>query len=203
MLVLLSLTSFHGLTMLPGWEAQMGQLAQVINDSGQLLWSFSIGLVVSMIAPILVYMLCIWVWQRITQSKQSFRQLFSGMAFLAIPLAFSYHLAHNLNHLLREGSDLSELLSNPLGQGALPLSSAELHARHMSMWLSQDVLFAIQAGLMVFGMWIAVKVIRHRAFALMPELQQTPSKLWPVLVFVLLTTALNTWLLAQPMVMRM
>lgn len=200
MLVLLALTSFHGLTMLPGWEASIRQLAQYIGDSGQLLMSFSAGLFVSMLLPIALYALCIGLWRQLYCSTHSFRQLFSGMAFVAIPLAFSYHLAHNLNHLVRENSDLAALLSDPFGKAVM---SATTHTRSMTMWLSQDSLFLIQAGLMVFGMWIAVKVIRHRGVALVPAMQAAAWKLWPLLLFALLVVMCNTWLLAQPMTMRM
>ena len=48
MLALLALTGFHGVTMMPFWEPWMSTLALLIGDSGQLLWSFSIGLLVSM-----------------------------------------------------------------------------------------------------------------------------------------------------------
>jgi hypothetical protein len=197
MLVLLALTSFHGLTMLPGWENGIRQLAQYIGDSGQLLMSFTAGLVVCTLLPIALYAICIALWQKQIGASQHFRKLFAGMAFVAIPLAFSYHLAHNLNHLVRENSDLSALLHDPLGK----LATSSSH--QMSMWISQDSLFLIQTGLMMFGAWIAVKVIRHRAMALVPAMRETPWKLWPLLLFALLVTLFNTWLLAQPMTMRM
>jgi hypothetical protein len=204
MIALLALTSFHGLTMLPFWEVWMSQLARYIGDSGQLLWSFSIGLTISMLVPVLLYMLLVHITHRLTGASLSFRQLFSSLAFIALPLAFAYHLAHNLNHLVRESGGIGALLRNPLGEGTLPMSTAEKHLRHMDLLISQDLLFALQAGLMVFGFWIALKVLRHRGRKLFAQHQQlTGWQILPMLLFITIVTGFNLWLLMQPMVMRM
>ena len=126
--------------------------------------------------------------------------MFSGFAFISIPLAFSYHIAHNLNHLLREGSDWPALLANPLGVEALPLSMTEKHRRMMDMWLSQETLFALQALLLVVGFYLAIQVVRHRAVRLF-ELRG--GQLAPMVCFALAVTGFNLWLLMQDMVMRM
>ena len=117
-----------------------------------------------------------------------------------LPLAFAYHLAHNLNHLVRESSGFSALLRNPLGLSTQPLSMMEKHSRHLEMLISQDLLFALQAGLMVFGFWISVKVIQHRGHALIPN---AGWRLSPMILFAILVTGFHLWLLMQPMVMRL
>ncbi len=38
-------------------------------------------------------------------------------AFAALPLAFAYHIAHNINHLVLENRGLGDILNNPLGRG--------------------------------------------------------------------------------------
>ena len=57
--ILLTLTVLHGLTMLPPWENLVRGLARTINDSGQLLTSFSIMLVLAIIIPVAIYSLAI------------------------------------------------------------------------------------------------------------------------------------------------
>ena len=198
MLTLLALTSFHGLTMLPDWVAAMSQVAQLIGDSGQLLYSFSIGLFSAILLPLAVYAGLVYSVARIT--RVNFRKMFSGFAFAAIPLAFSYHMAHNLNHLIREGSDWASPLRNPTGAGTLPLSMLEKHARAQSMLLPQDLVTLLQALLLVAGLWLAVLVVRHRGQRLFGL---AGWQLLPMLLFCTAITGLNLWLLAQPMVMRM
>ena len=199
MLVLLALTGLHGLTMLPIWEQWIRALARHIGDSGQLLWSFTAGLLASIMLIVLVYGLLVALTRFCNSRKVSFKRLFYGMSFIALPLAFAYHLAHNLNHLLRESSGLGGLLANPLGTGAQPLSMAEKQARAMSAMIPQDALFALQAALIVFGFWIAMQVLRHRGEALLPG---SGWKLFPMCVFALIMTASHLWLLTQPMMMR-
>jgi len=204
MLGLLALTLFHGLTMMPFWESWMTGLARRIGDSGQLLWSFSIGLTVSLVVPIGVYALAVWLTQRLVRVSLPFSRLFARLAFVAVPLAFAYHLAHNLNHLVRENDGLAALFTNPLGNGALPLSMAEKHARHLHLLIPQDMLFALQAGLMMLGFYLAVEVIRRRSMGLtVNQGAASRLRLLPLLAFTLLIHATSLWLLAQPMIMRM
>ncbi len=199
MLGLLALAGLHGLTMMPFWERWVRMLARQIGDSGQLLWSFTTGLLAVMIMVGLLYGMMIWLTRRINRNTISFKRLFSGMSFIALPLAFTYHLAHNLNHLLREGRGLEALFINPLGVGVQPLSLAEKQARATSAIIPQDALFALQAALIIFGFWIAMQVLRHRGEALLPG---SGWKLFPVCIFAMITTASYLWLLSQPMMMR-
>ncbi len=203
MLGLMALTSFHGLTMLPYWQTLMSTLAQWIGESGQLLLSFSIGLLVSIVVPMVFY----WVLIRWTCSllgsdnkKQDLASLFSGFAFVSLPLAFSYHLAHNLNHLVRESSDLSALFANPLGVDALPLSMMEMHERHLQMIVPQELLFALQAVLIAIGFCLATLVIRYRGYRLF---EARGLQLIPMLIFAITVTLCNLWMMMQAMQMRM
>ncbi len=205
MIGLLALTGFHGLSMMPFWEKWMSDVARILNDSGQLLMSFTVGMFGSMAAVVLVYALFVLLTRQLVGTTISFRRQFATLAFVALPLAFAYHMAHNLNHLVREAAGAGAVFENPLGTGMAPLSMMEKHARHFDMLISQDTLFAIQAGLMVFGFWIAVQIVRHRGRALLAaEGHRSGSwRLLPMLGFVVLITGFHLWLLSQPMIMRM
>ena len=199
MLGLLALTEFHGLSMLSFFETWLLQLASLLNDSGKLLWSFSILLGASLVVVVLIYTFFLWLTQGLCQTRQDFRKLFSGLAFVTLPLAFSYHLAHNLNHLLRESSGIGALLLNPVGVNAQPLSMLEKHARHQEILVPPDILFALQAGLIAFGFWISLRIIQQRGRVL------TASAGWrlaPMAGFAVFITGLHLWLLMQPMLMR-
>ncbi len=208
MIALLALTGFHGLTMMPFWEVWMSQLAQVIGDSGRLLTSFSIGLLACLVIIAAIYALLVEATRKTTGTDIAFKRLFSTFAFVALPLAFAYHMAHNLNHLIRESVGIGAVFANPLGIDTVPLSMMEKHERHMTMWMSQDVLFAIQAGLMIFGFWIALQVIRHRGISVLTTKQTINHKLagfklLPMLFFAIGITGFHLWILMQPMIMRM
>lgn len=199
MLVLLALTSFHGITMMEFWQQWISQFAQFIGDSGQLLTTFSIGLFISIFVPVFLYTLCIMLMRHISENKIEFKKIFTSLVFVSLPLAFSYHLAHNLNHLIRESVGASQLFLNPLGVGTSPLSFSDTVLKEYNMLISQDFLFALQAMLMMFGFWIATQVLRHRAMQL--QIRSSVS-LWPMMVFITVIHGFNLWMLSQPMVMR-
>ncbi len=204
MIVLLALTSFHGLTMMPFWESWISQLARMIGDSGMLLWSFSIGITLCIGVVSFLYAGLILILKFTLSPGQNFRKLFSSFAFTALPLAFAYHMAHNLNHLVREGSGLLGVLLNPLGVGTLPLTAMEKHARHTEMLFSQNSLFMLQAFLMLAGFIIAIKIIRNRSRLTHPRASDKSGwRSFPVVLFAFIMTAAHLWLLMQPMVMRM
>ncbi len=204
MIGLLALTGFHGLTMMPFWEIWMSDLARVIGDSGRLLWSFSLGLTASVAVIASTYAILVAITKNVLGTDLPFKRMFSNFAFVSLPLAFSYHMAHNLNHLIREAGNIGSVFLNPLGIDTLPLSMMEKHQRQIDMWLSQDVIFSIQAGLMIFGFWIALQVVRYRGFKLVPAGTSFASlRLFPILMFAILVTGFHLWLLMQPMIMRM
>ncbi len=182
----------------------MNGLGHAIGDSGRLLWSFSIGLAASLLVAALLYVVLVGLTGRLCGGVVPLKRLFSGLAFTALPLAFSYHLAHNLNHLVRESAGLSEVLANPLGAGAEPLSMLEKHTRHMALLMPESVLFALEAGLLMFGFWLAVKVLRHRGASLFPVGHALSGwRLLPMLAFIIGFTTFNIWLLMESMVIRM
>jgi len=199
---LVALTLFHGFTMMPYWEGWIRQLAYHIGDSGRLLASFSIGMLGAVMLPILLYSICIWCIHTLTHKQEEYRRIFSTLAFSLLPLAFAYHLAHNLNHLVREAQGFWSVVANPLGQDTLPLSMAEMHYRHMHPLLSNDLVFALQVMLTLFGFWLALRIARHRVKSICKPAQSKRAFL-PILLLISVISMANLWLLMQPMVMRM
>ncbi len=204
---LVALTSFHGMTMMPFWEQWMSELARLIGDSGRMLWSFSIGMFLMMAVPVVVFALSVLATRALLQrhggQRLEFKRVFSALAIPALPLAFAYHLAHNINHLAREGRGLTQVFLNPLGRDTQPLSEAELHLRHLEPLIPQGLIFALQAGLILFGFWLATRILRTRAATLIPGVRRGRAlRMLPVMLFVLGVSLFNLWLLMQPMVMR-
>ena len=203
MLILLALTGFHGLTMMQFWEDWIRRFGQIIGDSGQLLTSFSIGMLVAIVIPVVLYMCAVVLIRWFTVSKLSFRMIFTRLSFVALPLAFAYHLAHNLSHLLREGAGSGDVFANPLGIGMLPLSANERHLQMLDLAISPLALAVIQTFLLVLGFVVSVLVIRRRGAQLLPDGSRSLLPLVPVFGFATLMTVFHLWLLMQPMNMRM
>ncbi|MDH5391750.1 MAG: 4Fe-4S binding protein [Gammaproteobacteria bacterium] len=201
MLVMLALTSFHGVTMMEFWEQGLRSFAQKIGDSGQLLVSFSSGLILSVLVPVAIYALVIELTRRLSKSQLSYKKIFSSLVFATLPLAFAYHLAHNLNHMIRESVGASQLLLNPLGTNVSYSGVADELFIKNSMLLSENTIFSLQALLMMFGFWVAIKVLQHRSKVLFAD-SKTVVTMMPVLLFVFAVNSFHLWMLMQPMVMR-
>lgn len=200
---LVSLTIFHGITMMPYWEGAIQKFAYTIGDSGQLLMSFSAGMLLSMIIPIILFILTIKFTQQLMKSKEEYNRLFSAFALSILPLAFTYHIAHNLTHLVRESAGFWNVAFNPLGNNALPLAMHELHMRHMNPLVADNIVFAAQGLLVIFGFWLALRIARQR-FSQVGEVTKTNITAFiPLVLFISAISLIDLWLLMQPMVMRM
>ena len=203
MLGLLVLAGFHGLVMTGLWDTWRRDLGLALGESGQMLGSFTIGFAASLAVPLAIYCGAIWLAQSLNTGRIGFKKLFSQFAFAALPLAFAYHIAHNLSHLVLEGRGLGKVLANPLGINTLPLSDIEKQLRGSNLFVSQDMLHLIQTVVMAFGFIIAIRVIYNRSKILDPAEQQPQVLLsLPVQLFAVVVTVYHLWLLMQPMVMR-
>lgn len=198
---LVALTIFHGITMMPYWEGAIQKLAYNIGDSGQLLMSFTIGMVVSMIIPIFLFVIVMKSTQHLLQTKEEYNRIFSAFAMSILPLAFTYHIAHNLTHLVRESAGFWNVVANPLGTNALPLGMHELHMRHMNPLIDDSIVFALQGLLVLFGFWLALRIARQRYFQINEKVNVLGFA--PIMIFISLISLSSLWLLMQPMVMRM
>ena len=198
---LVALTIFHGITMMPYWEGSIQKLAYMIGDSGQLLMSFSAGMFVSMLIPILLFIVAIKSTQWLMKTTEEYNRIFSAFALSIIPLAFTYHIAHNLTHLVRESAGFWGVVFNPLGKDALPLGMHELHMRHMNPLIADDIVFAVQALLVLFGFWLALRIARKRFHQI--STNSSSVAFIPMLIFISVISLADLWLLMQPMVMRM
>lgn len=200
---LVALTIFHGITMMPYWEGAIQKLAYIIGDSGQLLISFSSGMLLSMFVPIAFFVITIKLTQRLMKSNEEYNRIFSAFALSLLPLAFTYHIAHNLTHLVRESQGFWSVAFNPLGTDALPLSMSELHMRHMNPLIADNIIFAVQGLLVVFGFWLALRIARERFHQIAETSTINIFAFMPLLIFISVISFADLWLLMQPMIMRM
>jgi len=204
MLGLLAITIFHGLTMLPPWGQAVTWLSGVLGEGDPMLLTFTLLMVVGFALPVGLYLLCIYGIRFTAPKAISFKQLFTRLAFASLPLAFAYHLAHNLDHFVREIPDLAKVLMNPLGVGMRPLTGMERHILMMEAPIADWWIFLGQSLLMVFGYWVAIKIVRYRARgAMQGGGDLTGVQLLPAFFFVVAVTVFNLWLLGQNMVMRL
>ena len=199
MIGLLGLSSFHGITMLPLWPQLISQLARILGDSGTLIYTFTILLTIHMVAVFIIYLIFVFMTKILIQ-ESSPQKIFSNFAFASLPIAFAYHVAHNLNHLFRESGNLQSVFLNPLGLDTQPLSMVEKHQRAMDLITSTEVIWVLQCVFLVLGFCLSMQVLKYRGSQIFSA---KDIQLLPMVVFCALMTGGSLWLLCQPMMMRM
>ncbi len=199
-LLLLALAILHGLSMIPGWEALIMQTGRWLGESGMMLMAFTLGLLATIVITAALFASMAGCTFLLLKQRIRFKRLWMDMAFMMLPLAFSYHLAHNLNHLIREHHFQSWVL-HPLGG----LASTTM-IDHTPAPQDHIMLFALQAGLIVAGFYLSMLILRHRAAKLLSNPIQPTTQhsraFAPLMLFAWLVSSLQLWLLMQPMMMR-
>jgi len=206
-LVMLSLTSFHGLTMTPAWN---GALAWLRGLTGMRHLSvFSIGMAAVLVAPALAYLLFSAAAVRRARPRAEAGAFRPALALAAgryayplIAVALMYHLAHNLGHLLTEAGSLVPVLSDPFGSGQDLLGTAGFAPTALAAPAS---IWTIQIALVLTGLVWALRATErtHRWLAKDWSIGSLPLAARVITAaFILIMTAANLWLLAQPMEMR-
>ncbi|MEH6361348.1 MAG: hypothetical protein V7761_11530, partial [Amylibacter sp.] len=117
-----------------------------------------------------------------------------------------YHIAHNLNHLLRESRGFWDLITNPFGIDRLPASGMEKHMAMMDPLLSAGTLQSVQTFLLAAGFLIAILVIQRRSIDTTADIKMVSTPhfhILPLIAFANIVTGYHLWLLMQPMIMRM
>ncbi len=198
-LVLLSLTSFHGLTMTPAWSAALAWF-RGLTGLGYLA-SFSLGMALVLLLPGALYLLSSAAVAR-ALPRSSFWPVASRYAYPLIAVALTYHLAHNAGHFLLEAGSFVPVLSDPFGSGRDLFGTAGFAAAPLA---SRGVIWGLQIALVLLGLYWALRAAEraHRRQAHATPLTDVGRRARLLTAaFLLLATTWNLWLLAQPMEMR-
>lgn len=205
LLAIFAISVFHGFAMIPAYThdtvppAREWVAGATGFDPGWLA-TFTAGMVAFVLCFVAVYTLACWA-AKLASGNLAYRlkDLFIAFTYTALPVALTYHLAHNALHFFWEGSKLRRLASDPLGWGWDLFGTADAP---LSMMLPMDVLWAIQIALVVIGQCVAVWLARRAAYRMFGNRRQALRALIPIVIFLTLASIACLWLLNQPMEMR-
>ncbi|MBI4594491.1 MAG: hypothetical protein HY728_09775 [Candidatus Rokubacteria bacterium] len=197
-LMLVGLTTFHGLVMTPWW----GRMAGAVEDWAGLepTAAFTILMAVAVALPIAAYAGVIALARRWAGAGAAVARAapFVQFAYALLPVAFFYHLAHNAGHLFLEGGALLPALSDPLGWGWNLFGTADVLPGPL---FTGPALLVVQVGCLVVGQVYAA-LTSARVARRLYSTGRPARALAPVLAFSVILSAVNLWLLSQPMEMR-
>ncbi|MEE2658503.1 MAG: 4Fe-4S binding protein [Candidatus Latescibacterota bacterium] len=196
-LVLLALTSFHGLTMTQTWSRSVGWLR--VQTGWDTITVFT-GLMATFIAtPLLLFVGTAHIARLLSGAWMESRQIAKALAYAVIPVALFYHLAHNGMHFFMEGQNLIPALSDPFGWGWDLFGTAR---RVYSPLLSPEAIWWIQVGLIITGHVYGVIVADRIGRQVFASSAGAVRGLTPFIILTVLYSGMSIWLIAQPMVMR-
>jgi polyferredoxin len=195
-IVLLSMTGFHGLTMIPSWPRWLQAVAEALRVSPPV--AFTLVTAGMLLAPILLF----GILSRVSAwtAKRDTRTVFLNYAYALLPIALFYHLAHTAEHFLMEGPKVLALASDPFGTGWDLFGTARAVFPPLvtleGLWVLQ-VLFVVVGHL--YGLWISAQTTRR----LVADPGRAAAAQLPMLATMILSSLASLWLLSQPMEMRL
>ena len=173
----------------------LGIASHEAREKATFLIVFSAGSLV--IAPLLLLLSSLAV-RKLTgpESPLSIKRTFIQFAYMFIPVGLSMHMAHNINHLFREGPEIVpavERLTNALaGTGPPDWSVTPLMGNETIFWLQMTIFLIMNA----FSLYACYRIaVRHygdkalRAFI-------------PMALLAVFLMVVNAYILGQPMSMR-
>ncbi len=213
-IVLLSMTSFHGLTMTPLWENVTAPGGTIVGWIGQAfhtgrLASFTIGMTAALVAPILLYMgfcvLAVFLAKNVSgahladKDRPTALTVFIQFSYSLLPIALFYHMAHNGMHLFMEGQNVITLVSDPMGLGWNLFGTA---GKTYSSILGKESIWICQVLLVIVGHVFGIVVSQRTARKLYGETRLATTVQVPLLGAMVFFSFVSLWLMHLDMNMR-
>ncbi len=197
-IILLSLTSFHGLTMTPQWTHLNG----VIRASSGLgpIATFTILMIGIILIPIVLFWLGALISRAMTRpANASSSEIFRAFAYSLVPIALFYHFAHNCMHFFMEAQHLFPLISDPFGFGWDLFGTAYIQYGPL---LSLKTVWYLQVASIVIGHVWGVVIADRYAKKLFQTRPMVTKGLISLIFIMILYSSFSIWLIMQPMEMR-
>ena len=198
--VLLALTSFHGITMTPWW-GRVNDLLRAETGLGPKP-IFTLLMVLMVLLPLAMFWGASMLSSRLAAGgKQPTKRIFIAFAYSLIPIALFYHVAHNGMHFFMEAQHILPVLSDPFGWGWDLFGTA---GKTYPALLSLTTIWWIQIVMIFIGHVYGVVVADRVAHRLFTGHQRglVLRSLVPLMAMMVLYSGFSVWLIAQPMVMR-
>ncbi len=197
-IVLLALTSFHGLTMTPQWTLWTNGLRADTGLGATPV--FTIMMLIMLVAPIALFWIGAVAARKLSGDKAiTTGTIFKAFSYSLVPIALFYHIAHNCMHFFMEAQHIIPLLSDPFGWGWDLFGTA---GKSYPPFLSLRSIWWCQLIFVVIGHLYGVVLADRYARALFSNKRAVFLSLIPLLITMILYSAFSMWLIMQPMDMR-
>jgi len=202
LLLALSSVSFDGLSKTFFWLGLFGINPLEFPGRTAVIGSGSFGLVVTFLLLAAVFMLAVWLGQRLAGGDHTLGQAAGLLVWSIVPIALAYHVAHYLTALLVDGQYAAASVSDPfaLGWNLFGTADMQVEAGIVAGADSAWWLWNVQAGAIILGHVLAVLVAHGFAGRLHPVPTRAALSQFPLTLLMIAYTVLGLWLLATPTV---
>jgi hypothetical protein len=199
-LVLLATVTFDSILATPLWTDIEHTIRSVLPDWGrvQRVLPRTLGLLGCVMLLLEVYVLCSVLMALASGRRHAGVTLARRFACTLVPLIIAYHVAHYLAFFLLQGQALVPLLSDPFGRGWDLLGTAA-YALNLEMVGPQFAWYTMLLAL-VLGHSAAVYLVRRTTVQTLRSAAWLWRSQYPLLCFLVGSTVLSIWSLAQPMI---
>lgn len=173
----------------------LGIMSHTVREKATFLFVFTVGSLV--VAPLLLLASSLAV-RKFTgpEPPLSLKQTFVQFAYMFIPVGLSMHLAHNINHLFKEGPGIvpavERITNNIAGTGTPDWSITPLMGSETIFWFQMAIFLVMNIFSLYAGYRIAVKYYGDKAL----------RAFIPMALLAVSLMVLNAYILGQPMSMR-
>jgi polyferredoxin len=202
-MTLLGLTIYHGFTMLPLW---FGWAIETLKVNYPLyIGVFTLLLTAFVVVPIGIHYIVSWLTRLISGGRGAggaevtLKEIFVQYSYAFLPVAFFYHLAHNISHLNMEGLKILPVLSDPFGWGWDLFGTAGSKASMViNMGTTRDLQFVFVLVGLVVGLFLSYRF----SLRLFGERGRALVAMLPMAAAILAYSFIDMLALILPMVMR-
>ncbi|RUW57564.1 hypothetical protein [Mesorhizobium sp. M7A.F.Ca.US.008.03.1.1] len=199
LLLALSSVSFDGLSKTFFWLGLFGINPLEFPGRTALIGSGTFGLILTFALLAAVFLLAVWLSQRLAGSDHTLAQATGLLVWSIVPIALAYHVAHYLTALLVDGQYALAALSDPfaLGWDLFGTADMQIEAGIVAGADSAWWLWNVQAGAIILGHVLAV-LVAHGFAWLHPQPARAALSQFPLTLLMIAYTVFGLWLLATP-----
>ena len=192
-LILLSTVTFDGIKETPFWNdiyTSLSHLSYTQIDT--------LGLIVVPTIFVSIYFLFCLSIRYFSRENPNLISIGATFAFSLLPIALAYHFAHYLSLLLIPGQAIIPLLSDPFGIGWNLFGSADYQIKLNAINAKAAWFFSV--SVIVIGHVLAVYISHVFALKMFKSHDNAIRSQYPMLLLMLIYTAISLWILSMPIV---
>lgn len=156
----------------------------------------AIGLFLSPLLFLIIYLVLITLTKVVSKSKSSTSDLALQFAFSLVPIALVYNIAHYYSLILTEGQVFIRILSDPFGFG-WNLFNTATYSPNLSI-VDAGITWHFQVALILIGHIASVYLAHLAAVNVFTSHKRALLSQFPMLFLMVAYTVIGLWVLAQP-----